>query len=160
LRVSAYHRPKMKSLLYPAPDCIREICEQQRYGKWLRAKASAHVRRDRKRHGREYCGVSKYKSLIHAAVSNGGNRDYYTGELLRWDLVSTYRNADSILGKTKYKAGFALLPTVDHTFDEHGQPKFVICSWRVNDAKSDCSEAEFAELCAKVVRHLEQRDTA
>ena len=138
---------------FTVPDCIKEKCDQAKYRKWLHAKASAHVRRDRKRFGKEHCGVSQYKIAIHAAVSSGGDRDYYTGEPLDWSLISTYANAESVLGKTKYKAGFALLPTVDHTLDEAGRQRFVICSWRVNDAKSDCTEAEFAALCEAVTRH-------
>jgi hypothetical protein len=142
----------MSNRIYAVPDCIKEKCDQAQYRKWLHRKATAHVRRDRKRFGKEL-RVSHYKAAIRAAVCAGGERDYYTGEILDWNLVSTYRNADSTAGKAKYKSGFALLPTVDHTLDEHGQQKFVIRSWRVNDAKSDLTEREFRELCEKVLRH-------
>jgi hypothetical protein len=87
----------------------------------------------------------------------GGDRDHYTGEQLDWKLVSTYENAASMEGRAKYKSKFALLPTLDHALDEGGQRKFVICSWRVNDAKNDLSESEFYELCVRVVKHLRSR---
>jgi hypothetical protein len=113
----------------------------------------AHVRRDRKRFGIDSCTVSGYKAAIHEAVKNGGHRDFYTGEVLDWRLISTYRNAASIEGKSKYKKSLALLPTVDHTLDENGKLKFVICSWRMNDMKNDLSDGELYELCELVLRH-------
>lgn len=111
----------------------------------------AHARRDRKRLGA--CTVVDYKAAIHRAVMDGGDRDFYTGEILDWKLISTYRNAESVAGKTKYKKSFALLPTVDHTLDENGKLKFVICSWRMNDMKNDMSDAELYELCERVLCH-------
>lgn len=148
----------MATVLYPVPDCIKGQCEQKKYSRWLHRKANAHVKRDRKRFGKDDCTVSNYKAAIHAAVCAGGERDYYTGEVLDWHLVSTYNNDASKEGKMKYKSEFALLPTVDHTFDEHGQQKFVICSWRVNDAKSDLTESEFYDLCARVIKHRRAGD--
>lgn len=142
----------MNRVQYPVPECIREKCNQAKYSRWLHAKASAHVRRDRKRLNNA-CTVAKYKAAIHAAVAEGGNLDYYTGEELDWGLVSTFNNAAAIEGRVRYKRSFALLPTLDHTEDEHGQARFVICSWRVNDMKSDMTETEFHELCARVLRH-------
>ncbi len=143
----------MAAALYPVPDRIKGRCEQKTYSRWLRAKANAHVKRDRKRFGKDSRTVSKYKAAIHAAVCAGGDHDYYTGEILDWHLVSTYENAASVEGKTKYKSKFALLPTIDHTLDEQGRQKFVICSWRVNDAKSDLTESEFHDLCVRVVEY-------
>jgi hypothetical protein len=117
----------------------------------LCAKAVAHVRRDRKR--LKSCTAKEYKNAIHAAVAAGGDLDYYTGEELDWSLVSTFDNAVATEGMTTYKKAFALLPTLHHAGDEHGRLKFVICSWRVNDMKSDMNEAEFYELCHRVLRH-------
>ena len=88
-------------------------------------------------------------------LSNG--RDYYTGEMLNWKLISQYRNDASKNGKRQYKKGFALLPTVDHVGDGMGPANFVICSWRTNDAKSDLTCAEFEELCRKVLAMAERR---
>jgi hypothetical protein len=147
----------MATGLYTVPDCIKGLCEQKKYSRWLHAKADAHVRRDRKRFGKDSCTVSRYKAAINAAVCAGGDHDYYTGEKLDWHLVSTWENAASMEGKTKYKSGFALLPTIDHTLDEQGKPKFVICSWRVNDAKSDLTESEFYDLCVRVIEYRKAR---
>jgi hypothetical protein len=60
------------------------------------------------------------------------------------------------VGKKKYMRQFAQLPTVDHTLDEQGNLKFVICSWQVNDAKGDLSLEEFYALCESVLRHRDQ----
>jgi len=113
----------------------------------------AHVRRDLKRG--VACTVSQYKEAIHFAVCSRGHEDFYTGERLDWKLVSVYRNEEAKSGKVKYKKTLSLLPTVDHTEDEHGQPCFVICSWRVNDAKSDLTLGEFYSLCERVLAHRE-----
>ncbi len=135
---------------YSLPECLVGRCTELAYVKWLGRKAVAHVLRDKKRI--EGITVAGYKRAIHDAVCCGGGLDYYTGEPLDWSLISTYRNAESAAGKRKYKTQFARLPTVDHTEDEHGQPKLVICSWRVNDMKSDMTESEFRRLCARVLR--------
>jgi len=87
----------------------------------------------------------------------GNTRDYYTGEVLNWKLISQYRNDASKNGKRAYKKGFALLPTVDHVGDGMGPANFVICSWRTNDAKSDLTSEEFEELCRKVLATAEWR---
>ena len=56
-----------------------------------------------------------------------------------------------------YKEKFADLPTIDHTVDDQRQPKFVICSWRVNDAKGDMRMAEFYKLCQLVLAYRDER---
>ena len=114
------------------------------------------MRRDKKRQQGGIITVSKYKEAIHNAVCTGGDRDFYTGEPLDWSIISKYRNEDSTAGKRKYKKQFAKLPSVDHTLDEQGNLKFVICSWLVNDSKSDMTLAEFYELCESVLRHREK----
>jgi len=146
----------MSEAKYGVPECIREKCSQAKYSRWLHAKATTHVKRDRKRLN-SGCTVKQYKQAIHAAVTAGGNLDYYTGEELDWSLVSTFDNAAAMEGRTKYKKSFALLPTLDHAEDAHGRIKFVICSWRVNDMKSDMSQAEFYELCDRVLGHHNER---
>ena len=123
------------------------------YLRWLRRKAAAHVKRDRKRFPDLDLTGESYRLQIHQAVCDHGTHDYYTGEALDWSLVSTYDNAESKLGKTAYKLGFALLPTVDHVFEPNGEYRFVICAWRTNDAKNDMSHTEFVALCQRVVAH-------
>jgi hypothetical protein len=121
----------------------------------LQRKATAHARRDRKRD--MDCTISRYKAEIHAAVCSSGHLDFYTGEPLDWSLVSNYDNESSKAGRKTYKKTLALLPTVDHTVDELGRPRFVICSWYVNDAKSDLSLEEFYQLCERILKHRDKR---
>jgi hypothetical protein len=147
----------MSTLRYQVPDFIKGNCDQAKYSRWLHRKAAAHARRDRKRD--IACTITRYKAEIHAAVCSSGHLDFYTGEPLDWSLVSTYDNKSSKSGRTKYKKTFALLPTLDHTIDESGRPKFVICSWYVNDAKSDLSIEEFYRLCERVLKHRDERNT-
>ncbi len=112
----------------------------------------AHVKRDRRR-GRSAVTRALYKEAIHAAVLVSGGKDAYTGEALAWNLMSTYNNEDSKEGRHGYKAGFALLPTVDHVNAEATEASFRICSWRTNDAKNDLSLENFLELCKAALKH-------
>ena len=122
------------------------------YERWLNRKAMAHVKRDRKR-GHLAAIRAQYKEAIHAAVLVSGGKDAYTGEKLDWGLISTYNNEDSKAGRHKYKAGFALLPTVDHVAAEATEASFRICAWRTNDAKNDLSLEDFLKLCVKALQH-------
>jgi hypothetical protein len=46
---------------------------------------------------------------------------------------------------------FRLLPTVDHLDHKHTKkPRFQICSWEVNDSKSDLTHDEFIRLCRRI----------
>lgn len=127
--------------------------EHTTYLRWLRRKAAAHLKRDRKRFPELDLTGEKYRTDIHKAVCDHGTHDFYTGEALDWSLVSTYDNDESKAGKTAYKRDFALLPTVDHVFEPDGTWRFVICAWRTNDAKNDMSHADFVALCQRVVAH-------
>jgi hypothetical protein len=98
--------------------------------------------------------IGAYKTAIHKAVEQSEGLDAYTGETLRWDLISKYDNEASRLGRRVYKASLALLPTVDHVGDGLGAADFRICAWRTNDAKGDLEYAEFIGLCRRVLeRH-------
>ena len=136
---------------YPVPAAL--CIEHTTYLRWLRRKAAAHLKRDRKRFPERDLTGEKYRTDIHMAVCDHGTHDFYTGEALDWSLVSTYDNDESKAGKTAYKLGFALLPTVDHVFEPDGTWRFVICAWRTNDAKNDMTHAEFIALCQRVVAH-------
>lgn len=136
---------------YPVPAGLG--IEHAVYIRWLRRKAAAHLKRDRKRFPHLELTRPQYLQDIHKAVCDHGTHDYYTGEELNWSLVSTYDNAASKLGRTAYKLGLALLPTVDHVFEPDGTWRFVICAWRTNDAKNDMSHTEFVALCQRVVAH-------
>ena len=43
------------------------------------------------------------------------------------------------------------MPTVDH-INAEAKPEFVICSWRMNDAKNDLSECGFMKICIRFLR--------
>jgi hypothetical protein len=145
----------VSTLRYAVPECIRAHCDQVKYFRWLHRKAAAHARRDRKRD--IACTIARYKAEIHAAVCSCGHLDFYTGEPLDWSLVSTYDNESSRTGRTRYKKTLALLPTIDHTVDGEDRPKFVICSWYVNDAKSDLCIEDFYRLCERVLKYRDER---
>ncbi|MBX2990105.1 MAG: hypothetical protein KF749_02945 [Bacteroidetes bacterium] len=94
---------------------------------------------------------------MHAAVTASNGVDAYTGLPLKWELISRYDNDAAQAGGRAYKKNFGDLPTVDHVDDGMDAPNFRICSWRVNDAKSDLSLAEFVQLCREVLGHAESK---
>lgn len=136
---------------YPLPEALKGKVELSAYRRWIHVKAAAHVKRDKKRWGRTLT-LAFYKQAIHQAVLLHDGTDPYTGEALRWDLLRTYNNDHSKLGRSEYKRTLRLLPTIDHI--DNGpcdEPVFQILSWEVNDAKNDMSHDSFIELCRKVV---------
>lgn len=137
---------------YAAPSYVLQAVDQALYLKWLHRKAMAHVIRDRKRWEAEI-RVAEYKQAIHEAVMNGNGLDPYTGEKLDWHLIGKFNNESAKGAGSSYKKQFRLLPTVDHLDHKHSKkPKFQICSWEVNDAKSDLTHDEFIQLCAKITK--------
>lgn len=134
------------------PKFLEGVIPPEAYEKWLSRKAKAHVIRDRKR-SHSTARVSLYKEAIHAAVLMSEGLDAYTGEELDWTLLSKYNNEESKAGRHGYKAGFALLPTVDHVSAGATEASFRICGWRTNDAKNDLSLEAFIELCKKMLTH-------
>jgi len=137
---------------YQLPESISTLLDQKVYERWLSRKAKAHATRDRKR-GNSAAMIEAYKVAIHQAVERSGGNDAYTGESLNWSLLSKYNNEKSKLDRRKYKALYALLPTVDHVGDGLGPANFEICSWRTNDAKHDLSYVDFVDLCHRVIAH-------
>ncbi|HEX8669281.1 MAG TPA: hypothetical protein VF727_13015 [Allosphingosinicella sp.] len=142
------------SKLFAIPHFLEGRVHQEAYTRWLHRKAATHLKRDRKRCQHEITG-SQYRHGIHAAVCASGGFDFYTGEALDWEKISTYSNDESQAERSEYKAGFALLPTVDHVVLDDGRYEFVICGWRTNDAKNDLCRAEFIDLCRRVLAHHE-----
>ena len=114
---------------YILPPFLSDKTNQDVYERWLRRKAQAHVRRDRKRGNNSAIGES-YREAIHSAVIDSAGHDAYTGEVLDWSLISQYDNDESKENGRHYKRGFALLPTVDHVGDGMGAANFKICGWR------------------------------
>lgn len=138
---------------YKLPDFLKGKTTQEIYERWLRRKAAAHVRRDRRRGNVAAIGEI-YRLAIHEAVEKSDGRDAYTGEPLDWGLLSQYDNLESEENGREYKHGFALLPTVDHVGDGSDKvPEFRICSWRTNDAKNDLGLDDLIAFCVTFLRH-------
>lgn len=136
--------------LYAAPPYVLAAVDQAAYSRWLHRKAMAHVIRDRRRWSAEI-RVADYKKAIHEAVMAGDGCDPYTGEKLDWHLIGTFNNVEAKGAGSGYKRQFRLLPTVDHLDQGHSEkPRFQICSWEVNDAKSDLTHEDFLRLCRRI----------
>jgi hypothetical protein len=144
----------MNARAYQLPPCLEGRASAQAYLRWLDRKATAHMRRDRKR-GNAEATRRAYMRAIHEAVITSGGIDAYTGEVLAWELISTYNNEESKAGRRVYKRSLCSLPTVDHVGDGLGVPDFKICSWRTNDCKNDLSHDELIEFCRAVLQHHE-----
>jgi hypothetical protein len=72
---------------YRIPEHLSRLgISQDDFGHWLDRATAAHVRRDRKRTKAKIRPVV-YRLAIFKAASEGGNRDYYTGESLNWQLL-------------------------------------------------------------------------
>lgn len=142
----------MRKSKYAVPACAR--CDQAKYDRWLKGKAKSHVVRDRKRARKNmpYATIVQYKQMIHSAVCESKG-DFYTGLPLDWSLISKWDSASAKRGGAEHKRSFANLPTVDHTLDEQGNLKFVICASYVNAAKGDLSIPDFYLLCESVLEH-------
>jgi hypothetical protein len=135
---------------YDLPEWCKGQCTEHEYDRWLTIKAATLLERDKKR-GKPYAlkaTKSVYKELIHAAILACGKNDPYTGERLRYDLISKWDTSRA--HEPGYKKLFALMPTVDHVRPDSNKLEFMVCSWRINSAKSDLSPKEFVELCRKV----------
>ncbi len=139
---------------YPLPEVLQGKVEPPAYRRWIHLKAEAHVKRDKKRWNRSLT-LSSYKQAIHQAVLRHDGTDPYTGETLRWDLLRTYNNDHSKLGRSEYKRTLRLLPTIDHLDNgPRDAPVFQVLSWEVNAAKNDMTHELFLELCRKVALRL------
>jgi hypothetical protein len=145
----------MISKKYPLPTFLEGTITQAAYLRWLSRKSIAHVKRDKRRVNYKVVNEA-YKIAIHAATTDSRGLDEYTGEPLRWDLISTYDNERSKKDRRNYKAALDLLPTVDHVGDGLSEASFKICSWRTNDAKGLMSHGEFVAFCRSVVAHAER----
>ncbi len=143
---------------YALPHFLAERCSQAVYERWLRHKAAAHVKRDRKRGNSTAIGET-YRVAIHAAVVASDGNDYYTGEPLDWQLISTYCNDESEARRREYKRELALLPTIDHVGDGLGAPDFRICAWRTNDCKNDPTADELLAFCRRILDYAQLRAT-
>ena len=136
---------------YKLPHFLDGRVDRAKYIRWLDRKAAAHVKRDRIRLNKKIA-LADYKLQIHFAVEQSKGHDWYTGEVLEWEKISSYDNEESKANRSNYKATLALLPTVDHVLTDDGNYDFVICAWRTNNSKSDLSLQEFLQLCQRVLK--------
>jgi hypothetical protein len=95
------------------------------------------------------------KEAIVGAIERSEGRDFYTGEALDWNLISTWVGAEEGTVASVYRRKFWNLPSVDHDFTNPAKTAFHICSWRMNDSKNDQTLQEFLDLAAKVQKHRE-----
>jgi hypothetical protein len=142
---------------YECPKLLN--IEPSFYERWLSRKAIAHVKRDRKRWPNiGTINRKTYMEAIHAAVIKSNGKDAYTGEHLRWELLSTWSDEMAKGNGSKHKSNFAFLPTVDHVRPSSESPvEFKICAWRTNDAKSDMTYKDLIGFCRKVIRHSKKK---
>lgn len=141
---------------YPLPDCLRgQRTDEPAFVRWLRRKAKAHVRRDRKRGSADATGLT-YTAAIYAAVVATGGRDYFTGKPLDWHLISKWDNAEATRQRGGYKREFWNLPTVDHEDPRNPGSPLRLCSWQVNDVKNDLTIEELLGLTDAIRAHLDR----
>lgn len=142
---------------YQLPDFLFHMAlTQDRFEKWLRGRAAAQLKRDRKRGNICISATGEaYRMAIYQAVVHSKGRDHYTGEALDWSLIGTYSNAESKAKTRAYKATLALLPSIDHVGDGLGEVDFKLCAWRTNDAKNDLTHEAFVSLCRRVVAYFD-----
>jgi hypothetical protein len=140
--------PLSISKKYPFPEFLSGRCEPDVYYKWLLNKADTLLKRDKARQ-KKYAldaGKSLYKQKIHEAVLNSSLYDPYSGEYLKWELISLWDTSHK--QPDGYKKKFRLMPTIDHV--DPNRLDFEICSWKINDAKSDMTREEFINMCSTV----------
>jgi len=127
------------------------------YKRWLNKKANAHRKRDKRRCARrgrrfEYTAVD-YRRAVHRAVWMSLGFDAYTGEYVHWNLLK-----DDLAKDGGGKAGVeerrrtALRPSIDHPNPTSASPRFVICSARTNDCKSDLTVDELKKFARLILK--------
>lgn len=132
---------------YPIPEHLSRLgISQEDFGCWLDRVTDKHVSRDRKRTN-VIIRPEIYRIAIYRAVCDGGDRDYYTGEVLDWQLLCYFSKNDG-LGRDE-----CLVPSVDHDGLNTESPIFRICSLRTNKCKSDYSIEQMLQFCKAFIRH-------
>jgi hypothetical protein len=146
--------PGRSPRVYFLPPFLNGICTEAVYRKWLHTRSHELYVRDRNQ-GRPYALASSsalYKKAIHAAACGSGLNDPYTGELMKWELIGTWRTDSArVKGDIYASKGYYLMPTVDHVDPYADTLGVEICSWRINECKSGLSPEEFVGVCKKVV---------
>jgi hypothetical protein len=150
--LSLHPFPGRDPQFYFLPPFLEGICTEAVYRKWLHARAHQLYMRDRNQ-GRPYALAASnalYQHVIHSAACAAGLLDPYTGERMRWDLISTWKSTKGKDFSDAYDKEYYLLPTVDHVDPFGDKLEFEICSWRINACKSGLTPEEFVEVCKKV----------
>lgn len=93
-----------------------------------------------------------YKRKINEAVCENGSTDPFTGEKLRWDLVSKY-DPTRIRKEKGYLKQFYLMPSVDHIDPDSDTLEFEICSFIINLCKTNQTPSEFVDLCQRIISY-------
>jgi hypothetical protein len=142
---------------YHLPGFLVGRIPESLYDSWLNERANTLRQRDLKRK-KSYALVTTkgmYKEKIHAAVLDAGKYDPFTGDLLEWELISSWDSNKAKAGRDEYKNKFLLMPTVDHRDPKADTLEFEIVSWLVNDCKSGLDPDQFVDLCGRIVAHRE-----
>ena len=128
--------------------------DSRTFSKWLNAKATQLRNRDKKRFRRlnwQIRDKNWYKCEIESAFGKcDDGKDYYSGELLNWDLLGRYGTDYEYNVEIKRK-----VPSFNHVFEDNNTGTFhlVICSWLVNDMISDQRIEDVIFLCQKIKTH-------
>ena len=136
---------------FPLPAVLEGLLPPAAYNNWVRVKAWALFKRDRKRKlpVALKSSVDLYKETVNGAVAAGGPLDPYTGDALKWGLIGTW-DPEKAKIDCDYARQFYLMPTIDHV-DPYGDAlAFEICSWEINCCKSFLNPREFIDLCTRI----------
>lgn len=126
-------------------------CEE--YQAWLNRKI-ASVKSAEKKKGYsskklEEIQKDNLREAIHEAVKDHGDRDFYTGEKIKWHKINDAMPTGEGWAIRKEGGDY---PSPDH-FNGTEHRIFRICSLRVNWAKAALTHEEFVDLCKAVVKH-------
>jgi hypothetical protein len=139
---------------YSLPPSLQGKITQSDYCNWLENKSKGLYKRDLARNKPYACSgsIQFYKQKISEAVCENCLTDPFTGEEIRWDLVSAY-DPTRIIPEKDYLRQFYLMPSVDHSDPESDTLTFEICTFIINLCKTDQSPSEFVALCSRIISY-------
>jgi hypothetical protein len=147
-----FFKPQPK---FPVPPIFADQCTQEDYNKTLTKRSKTLFKRDKKKK-MPWVSTSSaaiYRAKMHEAFSNAGLNDPYTGDKIGYNLIGKWDPNLAYFGKDKYLKQFATLPSVDHKDPNSQTLEFEICTWQVNQCKSDFNPEEFIVFCNKVLQN-------
>jgi hypothetical protein len=144
----------MPAFSFPLPQFLQGLLTPAAYDNWVRVKAWALFKRDKRRKlpVALKSTIVQYKETVNGAVGASGPLDPYTGDKLKWDLISTW-DPQSAKSDADYVKQFYLMPTIDHVDPRGNALAFEICSWEVNCCKSFLNPGQFIALCNRIVEY-------